>query len=206
MELHRLVPSQRARDLSVDEMIAIRSQVEEEVKGEVWNHEEIRLLAFERTLKTVGCPDRDLAYQVNTVYLRGGTAQRDRHPLGIVRSHQDRAVNPERSGRRIHRGGHHRSRLRSPRAPARQDSPAAPPAPPEHVRGLPRRLLRPDVQHLPDSRIDRGCPATRGVCRAERAGGNRRGGCLAEELGIRKGSLREQVQADDREGSGLRPI
>ena len=69
-ELRRLVPSQRARDLSVEGMIAIRNQVEEEVEGKVWNHEEIRLLAFERTLESVGSPDRDLASHLNALYLK----------------------------------------------------------------------------------------------------------------------------------------
>ena len=69
-ELRRLVPSHRARDLSVEGMIAIRNQVEEEVKGKVWNHEGIRLLAFERTLESVGSPDRDLAAHLNALYLK----------------------------------------------------------------------------------------------------------------------------------------
>ena len=69
-ELRRLVPSQRARDLSVEGMIAIRNQVEEEVEGKVWNHEGIRLLAFERTLESVGSPDRDLAAHLNALYLK----------------------------------------------------------------------------------------------------------------------------------------
>ena len=70
VELRRLVPSRRAQNLSVEEMITIRNQVEEEVKGEVWNHEEIRLLAFERTLESIGCPDRELAAYLNRLYLK----------------------------------------------------------------------------------------------------------------------------------------
>ena len=70
VELRRLVPSQRAQSLSVDEMIDIRNQVEEEVKGEVWNHEEIRLLAFERTLEILGSPDRAMAGHLNDIYLK----------------------------------------------------------------------------------------------------------------------------------------
>jgi putative hydrolase of the HAD superfamily len=70
VELRRLVPSRRAQDLSVEEMITIRNQVEEEVKGEVWNHEEIRLLAFERTLEILGSPDRELATHLNRLYLK----------------------------------------------------------------------------------------------------------------------------------------
>ena len=46
VELRSLVPSQPAEDLSVEEMITIRNRVEDEVKGRIWNHEEIRLLAF----------------------------------------------------------------------------------------------------------------------------------------------------------------
>ncbi len=70
LELRRLVPSQHLRDLSVEEMITIRNQVEEEVRGEVWNHEEIRLLAFERTLETLGLPDRAMAAHLNEIYLK----------------------------------------------------------------------------------------------------------------------------------------
>ena len=70
LELRRLIPSKRARDLSVEGMIAIRNQVEEEVKGKVWNHEEIRLLAFERTLESIGSPDRTVAAHLNALYLK----------------------------------------------------------------------------------------------------------------------------------------
>ena len=69
-ELRRLVPNQPARDLSIEEMIAIRGEVEEAEQGRTWNHEEIRRLAFERTLETIGCPDRDLAAHLNAVYLK----------------------------------------------------------------------------------------------------------------------------------------
>ena len=69
-ELRRLVPTQRAVDLSVEEMITIRGVVEEEVKGEIWNHEEIRRLSFERTLEIIGRPDREMAAHLNKVYLK----------------------------------------------------------------------------------------------------------------------------------------
>lgn len=46
-ELRRHVPTQRTLDLTVEDMIAIRNRLAEEVKGEVWNLEEIRRLAFE---------------------------------------------------------------------------------------------------------------------------------------------------------------
>ena len=49
-------------------MIAIRDQFAEAVKGEVWNLEEIRRGAFERTLEHVGCPDKELAAHLNAIY------------------------------------------------------------------------------------------------------------------------------------------
>ena len=69
-ELRRLVPTQGAADLSVEDMIAIRNRVEEEEQGRTWNMEELRLLAFERTLEHVGHPDRDVAVRLNELYLK----------------------------------------------------------------------------------------------------------------------------------------
>ena len=67
-ELQRQVPTQRALDLTVDEMIAIRDQLAEEVKGEIWSLLEIRKRAFEKTLEHVGHPDKDLAAHLNAIY------------------------------------------------------------------------------------------------------------------------------------------
>ena len=69
-ELQKQRPTQRVLNLSIDKMIAIRDQFAESVKGEVWNLEEIRLGAFERTLEHVGCPDKDLAAHLNAIYLK----------------------------------------------------------------------------------------------------------------------------------------
>ena len=69
-ELRRLVPTQRALDLSVEKMIAIRNQVEKDEHGRTWNLEVLRLLAFERTLESLGRPDRDLAARLNNLYLK----------------------------------------------------------------------------------------------------------------------------------------
>ena len=69
-ELRRLVPTQSAADLSVEEMVAIRNRVEEDEQGRIWNMEELRLLAFERTLKQLGRPDRDLPAHLNEIYLK----------------------------------------------------------------------------------------------------------------------------------------
>ena len=67
-ELQRRVPIPRVLELTVDEMILIRNQFAEEVKGTIWNLEEIRLRAFERTLKYVGCRDKELAAHLNAIY------------------------------------------------------------------------------------------------------------------------------------------
>ena len=67
-ELQRKVPTQRASELTIDEMIFIRDQLAEEVKGRIWNLEEIRQGAFERTLEYVGYPDKNLAAHLNTIY------------------------------------------------------------------------------------------------------------------------------------------
>jgi len=68
--LQRQVPIPRALELTVDEMIAIRNQFAEEVKGKIWNLEKIRQGAFERTLEHVGHPDKDLAAHLNAIYLK----------------------------------------------------------------------------------------------------------------------------------------
>lgn len=68
VELRRRVPTARVLELTIDEMIAIREQFAEEVKGKIWNLEEIRLRAFERTLEHVGCPEKELAAHLNTIY------------------------------------------------------------------------------------------------------------------------------------------
>ena len=68
MELQKQVSTPRALELTVDKMIVIREQFAEEVKGKIWNLEEIRLCAFEKTLEHVGCPDKDLAAHLNAIY------------------------------------------------------------------------------------------------------------------------------------------
>ncbi|MCY3723905.1 MAG: HAD family hydrolase [Candidatus Poribacteria bacterium] len=67
-ELQRQRPTPRTLKLTIDEMIAIREQFAEEVKGKIWNLEEIRLRAFEKTLEHVGCPDKELAAHLNAIY------------------------------------------------------------------------------------------------------------------------------------------
>ena len=68
IELQKHVPTQRALQLTIDEMIYIRNQVADEIKGRIWNLEDIRKQAFERTLEYVGYPDKELAAHLNTIY------------------------------------------------------------------------------------------------------------------------------------------
>ncbi len=68
VELRRKVPTEPASRLTVDEMIDIRDQVADELRGKVWNLSEIRRIAFERTLERVGCRDSSLARHLNQVY------------------------------------------------------------------------------------------------------------------------------------------
>ena len=67
-ELQKQVPTPRASKLTINEMIAIRDQLAEEVKGEIWSLLEIRRRAFERTLEHVGHPDKDLAAHLDAIY------------------------------------------------------------------------------------------------------------------------------------------
>jgi len=69
-ELQKQVPTQRALELTIELMVWIREQYAQEVKGKIWNLEEIRKGAFERTLEYVGYPDKDLAEHLNTIYLK----------------------------------------------------------------------------------------------------------------------------------------
>ena len=68
VELQKHTPTPHALKLTVDEMIAIRDQLAEEVKGEIWSLLEIRQRAFERTLEHVGHPNKDLAAHLNAIY------------------------------------------------------------------------------------------------------------------------------------------
>ena len=68
--LQNEVSTERAQNLTVDKMIEIRNQFAEEVKGQFWKLEELRRVAFERTLKWVDYPNKDFAAHLNQVYLK----------------------------------------------------------------------------------------------------------------------------------------
>ena len=59
-----------ATELTVDEMIQIRDRVARDLKGEISNHEKIRLEAFKETLRVAGRPDDALATHLTELYLR----------------------------------------------------------------------------------------------------------------------------------------
>ncbi len=67
-ELQKHVKSQKVSDLTIEKMIDIRNRYAEDVQGKIWNLEEIRKGAFERTLEYVGHPDKNLASHLNTLY------------------------------------------------------------------------------------------------------------------------------------------
>jgi len=69
-ELRRRVPGQASTDLTVDRMIEIRNSVATEMKGKTTNLEEIRFLAFKRTLELMDCVDDKLASDLNALYLK----------------------------------------------------------------------------------------------------------------------------------------
>ena len=68
--LHHLLPGEPSSDLTVDRMIEIRNTIAAELKGKIVNLEEIRFHAFRRTLEIIGCPDNDLAANLNDYYLK----------------------------------------------------------------------------------------------------------------------------------------
>lgn len=68
--LQNEVSTERAQVLTVEKMIEIRNLLAEELKGEFWKLEELRRVAFERTLEWVEHPNKDLATHLNQVYLK----------------------------------------------------------------------------------------------------------------------------------------
>jgi putative hydrolase of the HAD superfamily len=69
-DIRAAVPGAAANDLTVERLIAIRGEVAAELEGCVPAMEEIRLLAFERTLMEIGAPDPPLAAHLTNRYLR----------------------------------------------------------------------------------------------------------------------------------------
>lgn len=80
-ELRRQIPTQLALDLTVEEMTGIRNRLAEDLKGKVWALEEIRRLAFERTLELIGCPDSGLADRLYRIY--------EKHRFGDIELYDD---------------------------------------------------------------------------------------------------------------------
>ena len=69
-ELRRRKPGTATANLTVDRMIEIRNTVAGELKGKIINLEEIRFQAFKRTVEFIGCPDDELAVDLNAIYLK----------------------------------------------------------------------------------------------------------------------------------------
>jgi 2-haloalkanoic acid dehalogenase type II len=68
-ELIRRIPESEEL-LSVDRMIQIRNLTAQELKGKVFNLEEVRLESFKRTLNYCGVDDDEFAEQLNRLYLK----------------------------------------------------------------------------------------------------------------------------------------
>jgi len=68
-ELEKL-DSDAAGVLDIEEMIKIRNRVADKLKGKVTNLEDIRLEAFQQTLRDIGRPNDALAAHLNQVYLK----------------------------------------------------------------------------------------------------------------------------------------
>ncbi|MFC1713497.1 HAD family hydrolase [Candidatus Poribacteria bacterium] len=68
-EIIRRIPECREL-LSVDKMIEIRNLTAQELKGIVFNLEEIRLISFKKTLNYCGVDDDEFAEQLNQLYLK----------------------------------------------------------------------------------------------------------------------------------------
>jgi len=69
-EFRRRLPGQTIVALTIDKMIELRNRVAAELKGRVTNLEQIRLLAFVRTVEYVGESDKNLAADLNAIYLK----------------------------------------------------------------------------------------------------------------------------------------
>ena len=68
-ELRRQVPTP-THPLTIETMIAIRNQAAEELKGQTVKMEDIRLAAFQKTLRHVGVSDDELAAHLTALYLK----------------------------------------------------------------------------------------------------------------------------------------
>jgi len=69
LELRQLVSGSHVHQLNVDTMIDIRNKVAQELQGKETNLERIRLVAFQRTLESIGIKNDALARNLCEVYL-----------------------------------------------------------------------------------------------------------------------------------------
>ncbi len=69
-ELQLHVPGERSSQLTIEEMVRIRDDVAVELKDKVIDLQQIRLIAFERTLEHIGAKNDSLAKHLTEVYLK----------------------------------------------------------------------------------------------------------------------------------------
>lgn len=68
-ELWQYISTNKARHLTVQDLIATRNHVAEQVKTQIKNLEQIRLLAFKETLKNIGHENDTLANHLHQKYM-----------------------------------------------------------------------------------------------------------------------------------------
>jgi len=95
-ELKAHVSGPKAAELTIDQMIAIRNRVAAEQQLAAVRLEDVRLLAFEETLMSIGVHDHDLAVQLNAVYLK--------HRFGDIELYDDVLPTLEALGQRFRLG------------------------------------------------------------------------------------------------------
>jgi FMN hydrolase / 5-amino-6-(5-phospho-D-ribitylamino)uracil phosphatase len=69
-ELRHRLPNAATDQLTIEDMIVLRNEVAESLRGKVTNLEEIRLQSFIYTLQKVGSTDLELAADLNKIYLK----------------------------------------------------------------------------------------------------------------------------------------
>ncbi len=69
-ELQLYVPGEQSSQLTIEKMIQIRDNIAEELKGKIVNLEQIRLIAFQKTLEHIGIKNDSLANRLNQIYLK----------------------------------------------------------------------------------------------------------------------------------------
>ena len=66
-ELRKFCPCDASMNLTVERMVEIRNETAFDLKGKVINLEEIRYIAFKRTVELIGSSDSSIAEHINAI-------------------------------------------------------------------------------------------------------------------------------------------